>query len=172
MALPYWGAALFPGCVRWLPRPGLWMLVVRKFLGILLLGTAVWLIFVLWRIAGVWMAGITTVPLVCLLGYRALISAPVKGGIAVYASRRSRWITAGLAIVPLVFSLSAVVSVSQPAAGGEWQVFNLDALPGLIADGNTVLVDVTATWCLTCKVSDLRVLENATSVRGSISRTS
>jgi suppressor for copper-sensitivity B len=40
-------------------------------------------------------------------------------------------------------------------------VFNLDALPGLIADGNTVLVDVTATWCLTCKVNDLRVLENA-----------
>ena len=30
-----------------------------------------------------------------------------------------------------------------------------------IADGNTVLVDVTATWCLTCKVNELRVLENA-----------
>jgi suppressor for copper-sensitivity B len=31
----------------------------------------------------------------------------------------------------------------------------------LIAGGNTVLVDVTATWCLTCKVNDVRVLENA-----------
>ena len=60
MALPYWMAALFPGCVRWLPRPGPWMLVVRKFLGILLLGTGVWLIFVLWSIAGAWTAGITT----------------------------------------------------------------------------------------------------------------
>jgi suppressor for copper-sensitivity B len=161
MALPYWMAALFPGCVRWLPRPGPWMLVVRKFLGILLLGTAAWLIFVLWSIAGVWTAGITTVLLACLLGYRALISAPIKGGVAVYASRRSGWITAGLAIVPLVFSLSAAASVSQPAAGREWQMFNLDSLPGIIANGNTVLVDVTATWCLTCKVNDLRVLENA-----------
>ena len=77
------------------------------------------------------------------------------------ASRRSGWITAGLAIVPLVFSLSAVASVSLPSAGQEWQAFNLEALPGLIADGNTVLVDVTATWCLTCKVNELRVLENA-----------
>jgi suppressor for copper-sensitivity B len=161
MALPYWVAALFPGCVRWLPRPGRWMLVVRKFLGILLLGTAVWLIFVLWSVAGAWTATITTALLACLLGYRALISAPVKGQIAVHMSRRSGWITAGMAIVPLVFSLSAVASVSQPAAGREWQVFNLDALPGLIADGNTVLVDVTATWCLTCKVNELRVLENA-----------
>ena len=161
MALPYWVAALFPGCVRWLPRPGPWMLVVRKFLGILLLGTAVWLIFVLWSIAGAWMTAITTVLLACMLGYRALISAPVKGQIAVHMSRRSGWITAGLAIAPLVFSLSAVASVSQPAAGPEWQAFNLEALPGLIADGNTVLVDVTATWCLTRKVNELRVLENA-----------
>jgi suppressor for copper-sensitivity B len=161
MALPYWVAALFPGCVRWLPRPGPWMLVVRKFLGILLLGTAVWLMFVLWSIAGAWLTAITTVLLACLLGYRALISAPVKGQIAVHMSRRSGWITAGLAIVPLVFSLSAVASVSQPSSGREWQAFNLEALPGLIADGNTVLVDVTATWCLTCKVNELRVLENA-----------
>jgi suppressor for copper-sensitivity B len=161
MALPYWVAALFPGCVRCLPRPGPWMLVVRKFLGILLLGTAVWLIFVLWSIAGAWMTAITTVLLACLLGYRASISTPVKGHIAALASRRSGWITAGLAIMPLVFSLSAVASVSQPAAGREWQVFNLDTLPGLIANGNTVLVDVTATWCLTCKVNELRVLENA-----------
>ncbi|WP_446471713.1 cytochrome c biogenesis protein CcdA [Bradyrhizobium altum] len=28
MALPYWMAALFPGCVWWLPRRGPWMLVV------------------------------------------------------------------------------------------------------------------------------------------------
>jgi len=161
MALPYWMAALFPGCVRWLPRPGPWMLVVRKFLGILLLGTAVWLNFVLWTIAGAWTAGITTALLACLLGYRALISAPVKGHIAALASRRSGWITAGLAIVPLVLSWSAVTSVSRPAGGREWQAFNLGALPGLIADGNTILLDVTATWCLTCKVNDLRVLENS-----------
>jgi suppressor for copper-sensitivity B len=137
------------------------MLVVRKFLGVLLLGTAAWLIFVLWSIAGAWTAGITAALLACLLGYRALVSAPIKRQIAAHASRRSGWITAALAVVPLFVSLSAVAPVSQAAAGQEWQVFNLDAIPGLIADGNTVLVDVTATWCLTCKVNDLRVLENA-----------
>jgi suppressor for copper-sensitivity B len=161
MALPYWTAALFPGCVRWLPRPGPWMLVVRKFLGILLLGTAVWLIYVLWSTAGAWTAGVTAALLACLLGYRALISAPVKGQIAAPASRRSGLITAGLVVVPLIVSLSAAAPVSQPAAGQEWQAFDLDALPGLIAGGNTVLVDVSATWCLTCKVNDVRVLETA-----------
>src|SRR5260370_23185016 len=129
MALPYWMAALFPGCVRWLPRPGPWMLVVRKFLGILLLGTGVWLIFVLWSIAGAWMAAITTGLLACLLGYRALVSAPVRGQIAAHASRSSGWITAALAVVPIVVSLSAVGPVSQAAAGQEWQGVKLDCLP-------------------------------------------
>jgi suppressor for copper-sensitivity B len=161
MALPYWMVALFPACVRWLPRPGPWMLVVRKFLGILLLGTAVWLIYVLWSTAGAWAAGVTAALLACLLGYRALISAPVKGQIAARASRRSGLITACLVVVPLIVSLSEAGPVSQPAPGQEWQAFDLDGLPGLVADGNTVLVDVTATWCLTCKVNELRVLENA-----------
>ena len=160
MALPYWMTALFPGCVRWLPRPGPWMLVVRKFLGVLLLGTAGWLIYVLCSTAGAWTAGVTTALLACLLGYRALISAPVNGPIAAYASRRSGSITAGLVVVPLIVSLFAVAPVSQPAVGREWQAFDLDALRGLVADGNTVLVDVSATWCLTCKVNDVRVLEN------------
>src|SRR5260370_15136173 len=157
MALPYWMAALFPGCVRWLPRPGPWMLVVRKFLGILLLGTGVWLIFVLWSIAGAWMAAITTVLLACLLGYRASISAAVKGQIAAPASRRSGWITAGLAIMPLVFSLSAVASVSQPLGGREWQAVDFDALPGLCAHGNTAVPDVPPPWGLTCQIHALRV---------------
>src|SRR5260370_9882577 len=161
MALPYWMAALFPGCVRWLPRPGPWMLVVRKFLGILLLGTGVWLIFVLWSIAGAWMAAITTVLLACLLGYRASISAAVKGQIAAPASRRSGWITAGLAIMPLVFSLSAVASVSQPLGGREWQAFDFDPLPRLLPHRNTVLVDFPAHWCLPPKIHNLTVLENA-----------
>jgi suppressor for copper-sensitivity B len=161
MALPYWMAALFPGCVRWLPRPGPWMLVVRKFLGILLLGTAAWLIYVLWSTAGAWTAVVTAALLACLLGYRALISAPVGGQIASLASRRSGLITAGLVVVSLIAGFSGAAPVSQPATAQEWQAFDLDALPGLIAGGNTVLVDVTATWCLTCKVNEVRVLENA-----------
>lgn len=161
MALPYWMTALFPGFVRWLPRPGPWMLVVRKLLGILLLGTAAWLIFVLWSVAGAWTASVTTALLACLLGYRALIRAHVGGQSASRASRRSGLITAGLVVAPLILSSFAVAPVSQPAVGTEWQAFDLDALPGLIADGNTVLVDVTATWCLTCRVNEVRVLENA-----------
>ncbi len=43
MALPYWAIALMPATLRFLPRPGRWMLWLRRGLALLLLGTAVWL---------------------------------------------------------------------------------------------------------------------------------
>jgi suppressor for copper-sensitivity B len=33
-------------------------------------------------------------------------------------------------------------------------------LQRLVGEGKTVLVDVTATWCLTCKVNELGVFDN------------
>jgi suppressor for copper-sensitivity B len=158
MALPYLVAALFPACVRWLPRPGAWMLVLRKVLGVLLLGTAAWLIFVLWSTAGIWAAATIGIALTVLLGYRALVAGPVADRV----SRGSKTITAVLAIVPMVIGLSTTSLASRPAAESTtWQVFDPDALPGLVAEGKTVFVHVTATWCLTCKINDLTTLKNA-----------
>src|SRR5262249_9821442 len=52
LALPYLMVALVPGVARWLPRPGRWMLVLRRILGSALIGTAAWLVFVLSAEAG------------------------------------------------------------------------------------------------------------------------
>lgn len=52
LALPYFALAVFPGAVRWLPRPGVWMGKLKIVLGSLLLLTALWLGWVLvnqWR---------------------------------------------------------------------------------------------------------------------------
>lgn len=102
MALPYLMAALFPGCVRWLPRPGSWMLTLRRGLGFVLLGTAAWLVFVLWSTAGAQAAAATSILLAALFGYRALINLSAESPIGDRVSRWSRIITAGLMIAPLV----------------------------------------------------------------------
>jgi suppressor for copper-sensitivity B len=47
LALPYLAAAAFPAAARVLPRPGRWMIWLRKLMGVALLGTALWLGFVL-----------------------------------------------------------------------------------------------------------------------------
>ena len=47
MALPYLLVALFPDLANRLPRPGGWMITLRRILGFALLGTAAWLVSVL-----------------------------------------------------------------------------------------------------------------------------
>ena len=153
MALPYGVAAVFPGLVRWLPRPGPWMVVLRAFLGLMLLGTAVWLVLVLWSTRGGVAAGAVFVALTALLVLRGLHAR--RSGVA------HRWV--GVATVALMLAPFAVAALPAPdpvAAPGDagWQAFDPDALPGLVAMGKTVLVDVTATWCLTCKVNEIAAL--------------
>ena len=153
MALPYGVAAAFPGLVRWVPRPGPWMIVLRTSLGFLLLGTAVWLISVLWSTAGGLAAGAVFVTLSVLLVVRGLHAR--RPGLG-----RS-WVggaTAALMLAPL--AVVALPMPEPPAAldGAGWRAFDPEALPGLVASGKTVLVDVTASWCLTCKVNELAAL--------------
>lgn len=156
MSLPYLIAAVFPGSVRWLPRPGRWMILLRQALGVLLLGTTVWLLFVLWSTAGALVAATTGIPLAALIGFRALLR--FREGTIL--SRGSRAATTILAVAPLFVSISAASPTFQTSAESGWQNFDPVALQRLVGEGKTVLVDVTATWCLTCKVNELGVFDN------------
>lgn len=42
-----------------------------------------------------------------------------------------------------------------------WQTFAPDRIPELTAEGRTILVDITADWCLTCKINDKLVFDKA-----------
>ena len=52
LAVPYLAVAAWPRIATGLPRPGVWMVVLRRVLGGILLLTAIWLLSVLWALAG------------------------------------------------------------------------------------------------------------------------
>ena len=56
---------------------------------------------------------------------------------------------------------------ASAATDGLWRPFDPAALGGLVHDGHVVFVDVTADWCLTCKVNERLVLDAARCARGS-----
>ena len=157
MAAPLLAVATAPGLVWFLPRPGPWMVWLRRVLGAALAGTAAWLLWVLAQVAGAEAAGVAGVALAGLVGALAL-----RGG----AGRRVA--TAGAlalaAVAVLVPSLAVPpASPAAPDAGraARWQPFDLDAIRREVAAGKLVLVDVTAAWCLTCKVNEAAVLDRA-----------
>jgi suppressor for copper-sensitivity B len=158
MAAPFLTVAAAPQLVAWLPRPGPWMGWLRGVLGFALLGTTVWLLAVL---------GIETGPTAAFIAGAAL--AVLLAVLAWRRSSSSRRFVAGTAaaalaalavLVPTLYG--EAVPVSGPASTARtdmWRPFDAVALREMVAQGQVVFVDVTAVWCLTCKVNELTVLD-------------
>ncbi len=161
MALPVYLLTLFPGAVKRLPRSGPWMLRVKQFLSFPLLATAIWLCWVTGRQTGVNGMGLT------LLAWLAL-------GLSVWCFGMRSKIALVTAIAGL---LCAIVLVNQtrslntqanPAAVGSIS-YSAAAVDELRASGRPVFIDVTADWCITCKVNE-RVALHTDTVRAAFER--
>ena len=161
LALPYLAVALVPGVARLLPRPGRWMIVLRRILGLALLGTAAWLIFILSDEAGdrvaLTVAGAVAAVVVCFGALEA---------------SRLRAAGVGLAVVVAVIAAAigpAAPEVSTPeTTDALWKPFDRAQISELVGEGKVVFVDVTARWCLTCQANKRLVLDQA-QVRGALS---
>lgn len=158
LAVPYLLIAWLPGLATRLPRPGPWMVTLRRILGIALVATAIWLLTVLDTQAGrtaAMIGGGLIIGLVAVLWI---------GQLAKIQSPRVLW---GMATI--VALLGIVVPPQFAQQGGtlrdlsqdivRWQPFVPGEIDIHVAAGRTVFVDVTADWCVTCKVNKALVLD-------------
>jgi suppressor for copper-sensitivity B len=146
LALPYLAIAAMPRLVGWLPRPGHWMVVLRRVLGVALAATAIWLAWILAAESGPVAAAAALVLIAAMPAVLYLLRG-IEARAAVVA-----------ALLALAFLIPAALPAPPPAAAaaddGIWQPFDPAAITGLVNQGRTVFVDVTADWCLTCKLNE------------------
>lgn len=154
MALPYLLIAAFPAVARVLPKPGAWMVWLKVIMGLALLGTAIWLLSVLLQQLGPWATLSATGLIVLASGLFALRRLP---NMARLPSLAPSAVLALILALPLVFDRPIQAVADVTSAG--YQRFDLAAVQASVARGTTVFVDVTAQWCVTCKINKLRVLE-------------
>jgi len=172
MALPFFAAALLPGVAGWLPRPGPWMITLRRILGVLLLGTAAWLLAILWSVAGPGVTALVSLLLATMLALAAWAALRPSAEPRLWPKLATGSIVAAAVLAAVAMPSPGPIPPSGTAAdgrAGEWQTFDPEAIERLVADGRTVLVDVSASWCLTCKVNELTALKTA-EVRNRLSR--
>ena len=160
LALPFVVLALLPGLSRLLPRPGAWMVRFKQALAFPLYATAAWLVWVLAQLVGVdALFGALLALLLIALG--AWLYGLSQRGRAV-----SHRVAAGLAVVSLaaaVFagwpSVSARPPAAVAAASAGTMAFTPQNLETLRAAEQPVLLNVTAAWCISCKVNERVVIE-------------
>lgn len=149
--LPYLILLISPNLVKRIPKSGQWTFKIRKILTSLLIATIIWLIYVLSGTIGLFASIIASI--LCLLFFFCF---KIK-----YTSLKI--LAFGTLLITIFFMPKAFENRTKPTwhkADRIWQDFNEARLHQLVEQGNVVVVDVTANWCLTCKFNKVRVLHD------------
>lgn len=164
LATPYLVLAWLARPMRFLPRAGAWMLILKHLMGFVLLITTVWLCWILGRMGGVdTMGTMLLVFLLCALGLYLF-------------GYFTRWMPQhsllGLLLVLVFFGLLGRWALQQSmlahadntseslqlSSGHSWEPYTPEAVTQALAQKRPVFVDFTADWCLTCQYNEQHVL--------------
>ncbi|NRG25026.1 thioredoxin family protein, partial [Klebsiella michiganensis] len=138
-------------------RPGRWMNTLKMALGVMMLASSLWLTTLLGLHLGETAGGMLTLALT--------VAAPI----ALLAARPRATPAFWLVIIALAafagFQVRGLLAegaiVSSPEANAQqirWQPLSEAAIQSALADGKRVFIDISADWCVTCKVNEHRVL--------------
>jgi thiol:disulfide interchange protein DsbD len=165
MSAPYLLLCAQPAWLRFLPKPGPWMLHVKQFMGFLLLATLLFLLYVLGAQRGlegaIWASCfLLIISIACWMkGAFVLPTASVAKRTIALALMFVLVLASGIYFIGGKFR-SANVASADSRLRGDWQAFTPERLQAELDEGHSVFVDFTAAWCLTCKFNEANVLES------------
>ena len=168
LALPYMLVSVFPKVLKAFPKPGAWMVTLQKIMGVLLLGTVAWLLWVVHEQAGNVGVGIFAAISLLSIAMSFAIGNIAPPGVAFFREVLS----VGSAVVILAVIWFALASPKfeaevdaifkarsvQLITEDGWYRYTPELIEELAKSGRTVFIDATADWCLTCKANEAAVL--------------
>ena len=163
LAAPYLAATIVPGWQRVLPRPGVWMDLVKQLLAFPLYATVAWLLWVLIQQVGPG-ASLAALFGLVLVGFAVWIYGRTR-----VAAPSGRLLGTGLAAAAAATAILLAASVTAPEAGTAnaapqdrlaYEPFTAERLSTLEAAGKPVFVNLTASWCVTCLINERVALDS------------
>src|SRR5437867_372770 len=166
MSAPYLLLSAQPAWLRFLPKPGSWMMHVKQFMGFVLLATLLFLLYVLGAQRGlegaIWAS--------CFLLVIS-VACWMKGAFVLpAASGTKRSVVLALMLVLVLGSgiyfiggkfRSTNIALADSRLRGDWQAFTPERLQSELDQGHSVFVGFTAPWSVLCKFNEANVLESA-----------
>jgi thiol:disulfide interchange protein DsbD len=160
LSLPYLLLSFAPWMRRALPKPGAWMDTLKQVFAFPMYASAAWLLWVLAQQTS-------------SLGLGAALAGAILIALAAWAYQKSKFSGLGGRVAAIVTAIAAVLlaillplrvagvaaastasaAASTPAANA-WQPYDAARVAEIYAAGRPLLVNFTASWCLTCLVNE------------------
>jgi len=160
LSLPYLLLSFAPWMRRALPKPGAWMDTLKQVFAFPMYASAAWLLWVLAQQTS-------------SLGLGAALAGAILIALAAWAYQKSKFSGLGGRVTAIVTAIAAVLlaillplrvagvaaastgsaAASTPAADA-WQPYDAARVAEINAAGRPLLVNFTASWCLTCLVNE------------------
>lgn len=183
MSAPYVLLSYNPALLRFLPRPGEWMVTFKQVMAFPLFASVVWLTRVFARQMGMEPPGLTILMdvlwglLLATFGFWLLLrSHRARGTLrrTLIAKAITAWALAVYIAIPTnaeveesrarAYSPTDGVAPFRDSFGLLWESYSEDRVLRLLAQGRPVYLDFTAEWCITCQVNE-RVVFGSEAVR-------
>ncbi|MDE1922802.1 MAG: thioredoxin family protein, partial [Gammaproteobacteria bacterium] len=164
LALPILLLSYAPWLQRLLPKPGAWMATLKQLFAFPMYASAAWLLWVLAQQTsaiglGAALAGLVLVALAAWAYQTFKTSSGRLGKLAAAATA----VAALIAAVWLPTNLEGAPRIEPAAAVNDagWQPYDPARIATLRAAGRPILIDFTASWCLTCLVNERNTFSEA-----------
>ena len=172
LSLPYLLLSLAPWMRRALPKPGAWMDTLKQLFAFPMYGSAAWLLWVLAQQTS-------------SIGLGAALTGAILVALAAWSYQKSKMSSSGRRLAALITAVAAVllavalpvrfsgVAAAAPIAGSPagaaaadaWQPYDAARVAELTAQGRPLLLNFTASWCLTCLVNERNAFADAAVMR-------
>ncbi len=149
LALPFVAICVQPGLLRFLPKPGAWMVRFKTAMGFPMMGTAVWLMWVSAKNEDELLA-------LGLFLVTVALAAWIWGEFVQRSFSRRGWGVAA-AITVLLLGYFGVLRHGRDRI--DWKPWSEEAVTEARREGHPVLVDFTAKSCVNCIANKARAIE-------------
>ena len=163
LALPYLLLSFAPGLRSALPKPGVWMDTLKQIFAFPMYASAAWLLWVLAQQTSMGLAAAFAGAILVAFCVWSLQKSRSRSG----AGRRIALVAAilaGVAAIALPVQVARTferTTQAQSSSADEWQPYDSAKVTALAASGKPVLVNFTASWCLTCLFNERNAFHDA-----------